>query len=103
MTRLILVSDDGSEQSIEAADGLSVMEVLRAHEMTLEGECEGSLACATCHVCLDPVWNDRLGEPSDEEADMLDFVFNAGPTSRLSCQIIVSPEIDGLRLRVPSL
>lgn len=101
MTTLIVVDATGREHAVVAADGLSVMEVLRALPFGIEGECEGSIACATCHVWIDADWASRLAPASDEEADMLDCVFHARSTSRLSCQILVKPALDGLRITVP--
>lgn len=101
MTRLVVTEADGSVREIEARDGLSVMEVLRPLGIGIEGECEGSVACATCHVWVDPAWMDRLGDPSEAEEDMLDCAFHVRPTSRLSCQIMVGPELDGLAVAVP--
>jgi 2Fe-2S ferredoxin len=100
MTTLVLVSPDGEEREIAAQDGLSVMEVLRPLGLGIEGECEGSVACATCHVWLDDS-QVRVASPSDDEQNMLDCVFNARENSRLSCQIIVSPALDGMRITIP--
>ena len=84
-----LESTDGSIQKIAAEPGLSVMEVLRKADL-IEGECNGSLACATCHVWVDPNWADKLADPLEGEEDMLDVAFYLSPTSRLSCQIIMT-------------
>jgi ferredoxin, 2Fe-2S len=101
MTRIVFVDASGKEHQIEAADGLSVMEALRGHAPGIQGECEGSLACATCHVWIDPAWAHRLEQPTDDEADMLDCAFNVREHSRLSCQIRIGPDIDGLRCELP--
>lgn len=101
MTTLIVVDADGREHAVEAADGLSVMEALRPLSLGIEGECEGSVACATCHVWIEKDWVDRIPGAKDEEADMLDCVFNVRSTSRLSCQISVQPDLDGLRITIP--
>lgn len=101
MTKIILVQPDHSQLVIEAANGLSVMEVLRNQGLPIIGECNGSLACATCHVVIDPAWYDRLDGRTEQEEDMLDTAFNVAATSRLSCKIIVSPGLDGLTLRLP--
>lgn len=101
MTILVVVDASGLEHTIEGADGLSVMKVLRPYSLGIQGDCEGSVACATCHVWIDKDWASRIPAASDEEADMLDCVFNVRATSRLSCQIQVKPQLGGLRLAIP--
>lgn len=101
MTTIFVTDANGREHAIEAEDGLSVMEVLRDLDIGVEGECEGSIACATCHVWVDVEWAERLRTPSDSEADMLDCAFHVRGTSRLCCQIRVEPCLDGLRVAVP--
>lgn len=91
---------DGSARTLEATEGLSVMEVLRKAAL-IEGECNGSLACATCHVWVDGAFADCLGEPSENEEDMLDVAFNLQPNSRLSCQITISEATDGIVVAIP--
>jgi len=100
MTTLWVIDKDGQERGVEARNDVSVMEALRPLGLGIEGECEGSLACATCHVWVDKEWADRLAPPSEAEMDMLDCAFHVRPTSRLCCQIMVQPAIDGLRLIV---
>jgi 2Fe-2S ferredoxin len=78
------------------------MEVARRHDIDIEGACEGSLACSTCHVIVDPEWYGRLGAASEEEEDMLDLAFNLTRTSRLGCQIIINEELDGLIVQLPA-
>ena len=82
--------------------GDSLMQVARAAGLPVLGECNGSLACATCHVVVDPAWADRLPPVSDDEEAMLDTVFDLRPTSRLSCQIPLSDALDGLRVSLPT-
>lgn len=101
MAKITFVNRDGSETVVDARDGLSVMEVAIDNDVDIEAACEGSLACATCHMVVDPDWYDRLDEPSEEEEDMLDLAFGLTRTSRLTCQIRVSDAIDGLRVRLP--
>ena len=67
----------------------------------IEGTCGGCLSCATCHVIVDPDWYAKTGGPSEDEEDMLDLAFSLSETSRLGCQIAMTPELDGLRLTVP--
>jgi 2Fe-2S ferredoxin len=101
MTRIIVTAPDGVAHIIEAADGLSVMEVLRPLDFGISGDCEGSAACASCHVWIAEEWMGNLPEPSEAEAEMLDCAFRTKPTSRLCCQIRVDPMVDGLRLVIP--
>jgi ferredoxin len=81
--------------------GDRVMVLARAAGLPVKGECEGSVACATCHMIVDTEWAGRLDPPTEDEETMLDTVFDLTPTSRLSCQIRLSPALDGLRLSLP--
>lgn len=102
MPSIIFVSPDGSEEkTVDAPLGLSVLEVAHKHGIDLEGACEGSLACSTCHVIIDEQWFEGLDEPSEAEEDMLDLAFGLEETSRLGCQIIITDELDGMRVRLP--
>ena len=102
MPTINVTDTNGETKAVEAADGLSVMEVLRDAGYPIAGECNGSLACATCHVVIDPEWADKVSEISEGEEDILDTVFNLEETSRLCCQIIMTEELSGLSLRIPS-
>jgi len=102
MPKITFVAPDGTTKEVDAANGLSVLEVAHKNGIDLEGACEGSLACSTCHVVVDPEWFDKLGEASEEEEDMLDLAFGLTHTSRLGCQIKVSDELDGLRVSLPA-
>jgi 2Fe-2S ferredoxin len=102
MPRITFINRDGSRQDIDAPIGLSVMEVAHRNGIDIEGACEGSLACSTCHVIVEPDDYDRLAEPTEDEEDMLDLAFGLTHTSRLSCQIIVTEELDGLTVRLPA-
>jgi 2Fe-2S ferredoxin len=101
MPRIVFEQADGGRHEIEATSGLSLMEVARMHDLGIEGTCEGSMACATCHVIVDPDHAERVGDPSLEEEDMLDLAVGLQATSRLGCQIVVSEELDGLTVRIP--
>jgi len=102
MTKVIFKHSDGTVNEIDAQNGISLLEVAHSNNIPLEGACEGSLACSTCHVIVeDESVFDSLEEPSEEEEDMLDLAFGLTPTSRLGCQILVSDEIDGIVLQVP--
>jgi 2Fe-2S ferredoxin len=97
----IVVTDrDGDEHRLPAEEGWRAMEVIRDWGLNIKAECGGACACATCHVHVDPEWAPLLPPPSDEEIDMLDGAFDVGETSRLSCQILLTPGMDGLRLRL---
>jgi 2Fe-2S ferredoxin len=78
------------------------MEIARMHDLGIEGACEGSIACATCHVIVDAAYAHRLDEASAEEEDMLDLALGVQPTSRLGCQIVLTDELDGLTVRLPA-
>ncbi|MXV43621.1 2Fe-2S iron-sulfur cluster binding domain-containing protein [Saccharibacter sp. 17.LH.SD] len=101
MARMIFVERDGTRREVDAKIGLSVLEIAHEHDIDLEGACEGSLACATCHVVVDPAWADRLKEATEDEEDMLDLAFGLEQTSRLGCQIVMTEELDGLVVYLP--
>ena len=96
-----VIDGPGGETVLQGRSGDSVMQLARAAGLPVLGECNGSLACATCHVVVDPAWSSRLPPVSDEEEAMLDTVFDLSPTSRLSCQLRLSEALDGLRARLP--
>ena len=98
MLKAIVTDTTGAEHILSGNPGDSVMQLARAADLPVAGECNGSMACATCHMVVDPAWAELLPEVSDDEEAMLDTVFNLSPTSRLSCQIRLSPELDGIRL-----
>lgn len=104
MTKIIFKYAGGTTKEIDAENGISLLEVAHSNNIPLEGACEGSLACSTCHIIVEDeaVFN-SLEEPSEEEEDMLDLAFGLTETSRLGCQIIVSNEIDGIVLKVPEV
>lgn len=102
MTKLTFVAFDGTRFDVEADNGSTVMEnAIRAGVPGVEAECGGACACATCHVYVDEEWSAQVGAPQVMEEDMLDFAYDVRPTSRLSCQIRVSDELDGLTVHVP--
>ena len=102
MPRMIFVERDGTRREVDAPVGRSVLEIARRHDIDIEGACDGSLACSTCHVVVDPDWYDLLKEASEDEEDMLDLAFNLTRTSRLGCQIIITEELDGLTVELPA-
>jgi ferredoxin, 2Fe-2S len=99
---MTFIERDGTRREVEAALGASVLQVARRHDIDIEGACEGSLACSTCHVIVDPEWYDLLKEATEDEDDMLDLAFNLTKTSRLGCQIMITEELDGLTVRLPA-
>jgi len=101
MPKMIFIERDGAAREVDAPLGLSVLEIAHRHKIDIEGACEGSLACSTCHVIVDPDWYDLLKEASEDEEDMLDLAFGLTATSRLGCQIIMTEELDGLTVRLP--
>ena len=98
----VIFIENGQEKEIEALVGLSILEVAHHNNIDLEGACEGSLACATCHVILEEKIYNSLEAPEEAEEDMLDLAFGLTHTSRLGCQIILTKELDGMRIKLPS-
>jgi 2Fe-2S ferredoxin len=98
---MTFINTDGSRVEVEAPVGLSVMEIAHRNNVDLEGACEGSLACSTCHVVVDSEWYDVLEPASEDEEDMLDLAFGLTHTSRLGCQIKMTEELDGLTVSLP--
>ena len=102
MAKITYVEFDGKEHVLEVAPGLSVMQGAVANCVRgIIAECGGACSCATCHAYVDEAWVGRLGKKTDFEEAMLDAVCELQPNSRLSCQITVSPELDGLTVRMP--
>ncbi|MBC4014284.1 ferredoxin family 2Fe-2S iron-sulfur cluster binding protein [Siccirubricoccus deserti] len=102
MPRMTFIETDGSRREVDAPLGLSVLEIAHKHGVDIEGACEGSLACSTCHVIVDPEWFGRLVEPTEDEEDMLDLAFDLQETSRLGCQLIMTEALDGLVVKLPA-
>lgn len=103
MPKITYTEHDGTVRTVEAEVGATVMETaIRNSVPGIVAECGGACSCATCHVHVDEAWSAKVGPPSPMEEDMLDFAFDVKPTSRLSCQIKVSDELDGLIVRTPS-
>jgi 2Fe-2S ferredoxin len=101
MPKVVFVLQNGEEKEVEAQVGLSILDVARKHEIPIEGACEGSLACSTCHVIVDEEYYDMLDNASEDEEDMLDLAFGLTSTSRLGCQIKISDDLDGLKVKLP--
>jgi len=103
MPKITYIEHNGKEHVIEVASGMTVMEGAVKHNVPgIDADCGGACACATCHVYVDAAWADKTGESSGMEQSMLDFANDVEPTSRLSCQIKVTEELDGLVVRLPS-
>jgi 2Fe-2S ferredoxin len=102
MPTITFIDTAGTARSVEADNGSTVMETaIRNSIPGIEAECGGACACATCHVYVAEEWSAKVGKPQPMEDDMLDFAFDVRPTSRLSCQIKVRPELDGLIVTTP--
>ncbi|HZF75551.1 MAG TPA: ferredoxin family 2Fe-2S iron-sulfur cluster binding protein [Acetobacteraceae bacterium] len=102
MPKMVFVERDGKRREVDAPLGLSVLEIAHKHGVDIEGACEGSLACSTCHVVVEPSWYAKLSDATEDEEDMLDLAFDLQETSRLGCQIIMTEALDGLEVRLPS-
>ena len=102
MPRMTFIKPNGERVEVDAPLGLSVLEIAHCNNIDLEGACEGSLACSTCHVIIDPEWYELLQAASEDEEDMLDLAFGLTHTSRLGCQILITPELDGLVVSLPA-
>lgn len=97
----IFVTDlEGKEHALDAVEGWRVMEIIREHGLPIKAECGGACACATCHVYVDEDWMDKIPDMYEEEEEMLDEAFEVQDNSRLSCQIIMGTELDGLRVKL---
>ncbi|RYD48310.1 MAG: 2Fe-2S iron-sulfur cluster binding domain-containing protein [Sphingomonadales bacterium] len=102
MIRVRFIGVDGDEREVAAKAGDRLLEIAQADGQPLEGTCEGQMACSTCHVLIAAEDFARLPAASDDEEDMLDLAIGASRTSRLACQIILTPELDGITVRMPS-
>ncbi|SFJ83015.1 ferredoxin, 2Fe-2S [Bosea sp. OK403] len=89
---------DGEESELEALEGWRLMEIIRDWGLPIKAECGGACACATCHVYVEQDWLAKLHPPLEEEIERLDDAFDVRPNSRLACQILISPELDGLKV-----
>ena len=102
MTSINFKLRNGELKKINAEDGLTLMEVARDNDLGIEGTCGGSISCCTCHVVIEKDWFSKVGPANPDEEDMLDLAVDLQPTSRLGCQIEVTPELDGLIVNVPN-
>ena len=102
MPNITFILAGGVEKRVNAPNGISLLEVAHRNEIPLEGACEGSLACSTCHVIVDEAFYAGLPKATDDEEDMLDLAFGLTHTSRLGCQIMMNDSLEGLKVTVPS-
>ena len=98
--KIFVTNQKGIKHELEAINGWRVMEIVRDHGLPIKAECGGACACATCHVYVDEKWMDKIPDMREDEEEMLDEAFNYEDNSRLSCQIIMSEELDGLEIRL---
>lgn len=101
MPRITFIQRDGSRRQVDAPVGQSILEIAQANGIDIEGVCEGTLCCTTCHVIVDSGDYERLADASEDEEDMLDLAFGLTLTSRLGCQITMTEELDGLTVTLP--
>ncbi|KAI1452377.1 ferredoxin [Annulohypoxylon moriforme] len=101
---ITFIDKDEKEHKIAVAEGDNLLDIAQAHDLEMEGACGGSCACSTCHVIvLDEDYYEKIPEPEDDENDMLDLAFGLTETSRLGCQVVMTKELDGLRVKLPSM
>ncbi|ATY61544.1 2Fe-2S iron-sulfur cluster binding domain-containing [Cordyceps militaris] len=101
---ITFVDKDGEEHKLAVAAGDNLLDIAQAHDLEMEGACGGSCACSTCHVIVaDEGLYDKMPEPEDDENDMLDLAFGLTETSRLGCQVIMTKELDGLVVKLPTM
>ena len=98
--KIVARDREGKETVIEGRDGWTIMEMLRDAGLPIMAECGGACACATCHVYIEDGWYEKLPPPSEAETDMLDMALAVQPNSRLSCQLICSEDLDGIKVRL---
>ena len=103
MAKITYIDNEGTSRTIEVDNGLSVMEgAIQKDIPGIDADCGGSMACATCHVYVEEKWLDKLPKAQDAEVDMIDMAYEPKKNSRLSCQLIVSDDLDGLTVMTPA-
>ncbi|WP_334128884.1 ferredoxin family 2Fe-2S iron-sulfur cluster binding protein [Sneathiella sp.] len=102
MPKMTFIKPDGSRQVVEAPLGMTILEIAHQNNISLEGACEGSLACSTCHIVVSEEDFERLPDPTEDEEDMLDLAWGLTRTSRLGCQIEMTEELDNLVVTLPA-
>ena len=102
MAKITYIENNGTSHTVDVAEGLTVMEgAVQNNIPGIDADCGGGMACATCHVYVKDEWFDKINKKSEGEDDMIDQAYEPKKNSRLSCQILVSPEIDGLEVHLP--
>jgi 2Fe-2S ferredoxin len=101
MPKIVFIEPNGIEREVEAPLGKSLLDIAQANNIQIEGACEGSLACSTCHVIVKDDWFGRIKPIKEEESDMLDLAYGLTRYSRLCCQILMSEDLDGLVVSLP--
>ena len=101
MPKVVFVKKDGTRKEVDTNAKTTLLHVAQANDIEMEGACEGSMACSTCHVVVADEWYAKLPKPAEAEADMLDLTYGVSRTSRLACQILVTEALDGLTVRLP--
>ncbi len=102
MTKIFFITPDNEKIEVNVPDGTSILEAAHSNGVPLEGACEGSLACSTCHIIMDSEFYAKLKPANEDEEDMLDMAFGLTPTSRLGCQIFVSKDLEGAVFKIPA-
>ena len=103
MPKITYIDNEGTSRTVEVEKGLSVMEgAIQQNIPGIDADCGGSMACATCHVYVEEKWLDKLPKAEDAEVDMIDMAYEPKKNSRLSCQLIISDELDGLKVTTPT-
>ncbi|KAI1372786.1 ferredoxin [Hypoxylon crocopeplum] len=98
------IDKEGQEHKIAVSKGDNLLDIAQAHDLEMEGACGGSCACSTCHVIVtDEDYYEKMPEPEDDENDMLDLAFGLTETSRLGCQVVMTKELDGMKVKLPSM
>ncbi|MFC4270755.1 2Fe-2S iron-sulfur cluster binding domain-containing protein [Sneathiella chungangensis] len=101
MPKMTFIKPDGTRQEVDAPLGMTILEIAHRNDIDLEGACEGSLACSTCHIIVSEEDFERLPDPTEDEEDMLDLAYGLTRTSRLGCQIEITEELDDLVVTLP--
>lgn len=99
--KAVFIDRSGKRLEFTGKSGISLMQLAKNNGIDMEGACEGCMACSTCHVIVDKDWAGKLAKAAEAEVDMLDLTYGVTPTSRLACQITLTPALDGLTVRLP--
>ncbi|CAI8504561.1 unnamed protein product [Pichia kudriavzevii] len=100
---ITFITKEGEMKTFEVAEGDNLLDIAQANHLDVEGACGGSCACSTCHMIIDPAYYDKIPEPDDDENDMLDLAFGLTETSRLGCQVVMTKDLDGIRIALPTM